>query len=394
MGRRKISIFGSTGSIGCNTVKLLLQQGGSSNYSVQVLTGGKNVKVLADQAIKLKAKTAVTAHDDKLNELRFYLKDSEINVAAGKKALIDSSHIKSDWTMSAIIGAAGIEVGLNSAKHGGVLALANKETLVCAGNLLKEIALKNGTIIIPVDSEHSAIFQCLRGEKADAIESITLTASGGPFRDWPLEKLNYVEPREAARHPNWSMGKKISIDSASMFNKGLEVIEASSLFALPKEKINVLIHPQSIVHGFISFKDGASIAQMSSPDMLTAIGFSLNYPDRPHVNVDRLNLSKVHNLNFEEVDFNRWPALRLAYKVIDLKSTAATVYNAAKEEASEAFIEGKIGFLDMFTCVDYVVDYLNKKNYFSTNYFGLSEIFESDSLSRKITREYITKSHF
>jgi 1-deoxy-D-xylulose-5-phosphate reductoisomerase len=296
--------------------------------------------------------------------------------------------------MSAIIGAAGIEVGLNSAKHGGVLALANKETLVCAGNLLKEIALKNSTIIIPVDSEHSAIFQCLRGEKEDAIESITLTASGGPFRDWPLEKLNYVEPREAARHPNWSMGKKISIDSASMFNKGLEVIEASSLFALPKEKINVLIHPQSIVHGFISFKDGASIAQMSSPDMLTAIGFSLNYPDRPHVKVDRLNLSKVHNLNFEEVDFNRWPALRLAYKVIDLKSTAATVYNASKEVASEAFIEGKIGFLDMFVCVDYVVDYLNKKNYFSTNYFGLSEVFESDSLSRKITREYISKSHF
>ena len=189
MGRRKISIFGSTGSIGSNTVKLLLQQGGSSNYNIQVLTGGKNVKVLADQAIKLKAKMAVTAHDEKLNELRFYLKDSEINVAAGKKALIDSSFIKSDWTMSAIIGAAGIEVGLNSAKHGGVLALANKETLVCAGNLLKEIALKNNTIIIPVDSEHSAIFQCLRGEKEDAIESITLTASGGPFRDWPLEKL-------------------------------------------------------------------------------------------------------------------------------------------------------------------------------------------------------------
>mgnify|MGYP001185219946 FL=1 len=394
MGRRKISIFGSTGSIGCNTVKLLLQQGGSSNYNVQVLTGGKNVKVLADQAIKLKAKMAVTAHDEKLNELRFYLKDSEINVAAGKKALIDSSHIKSDWTMSAIIGAAGIEVGLNSAKHGGVLALANKETLVCAGNLLKEIALKNSTIIIPVDSEHSAIFQCLRGEKEDAIESITLTASGGPFRDWPLEKLKYVEAGDAAKHPNWSMGKKISIDSASMFNKGLEVIEASSLFALSKDKIKVLIHPQSIVHGFIGFKDGASIAQMSSPDMLTAIGFSLNYPNRPYVKVDRMNLGKIHNLNFEEIDFNRWPALGLAYDVIDLKSTSATVYNAAKEEASEAFIEGKIGFLDMFTCVDYVIDYLIKKDYFATNYCGLAEIFESDSLSRKITRKYIAESNF
>jgi len=390
MGRREISIFGSTGSIGSTTVKLLLQQGGSENYDVKVLTGGNNIKLLADQAIKLCAGRAVTAYDEKLEELQFYLKGSGIEVAAGEEALLDASNIYSDWAMSSIVGAAGIKVGINSAKHGGTIALANKETMVCAGNIINKVAKEHDTTIIPVDSEHSAIFQCCRGEKKDEIESITLTASGGPFRDWPIDKLKDVSAETAANHPNWSMGKKISIDSASMFNKGLEVIEANVLFGLEGQKINVLIHPQSIVHAFVNFNDGSTIAQMSRPDMISAIGFALNYPDRSYINVERMDLIKTGSLTFEEMDFERWPALRLAYDIINLQSSSGAAYNASKEEALTAFIENEIGFLDMYKCVHYVINYLKGGGYFENKSLGLSEIFEVDSLARKLTKKYIT----
>lgn len=390
MGRREISIFGSTGSIGSTTVKLLLQQGGSENYDVKVLTGGNNIKLLADQAIKLCAGRVVTAYDEKLEELQFYLKGSGVEVAAGEEALLDASNIYSDWAMSSIVGAAGIKVGINSAKHGGTIALANKETMVCAGNIINKVAKEHDTTIIPVDSEHSAIFQCCRGEKKDEIESITLTASGGPFRDWPIDKLKDVSAETAANHPNWSMGKKISIDSASMFNKGLEVIEANVLFGLEGQKINVLIHPQSIVHAFVNFNDGSTIAQMSRPDMISAIGFALNYPDRSYINVERMDLIKTGSLTFEEMDFERWPALRLAYDIINLQSSSGAAYNASKEEALTAFIENEIGFLDMYKCVHYVINYLKGGGYFENKSLGLSEIFEVDSLARKLTKKYIT----
>ena len=383
MGRREISIFGSTGSIGSTTVKLLLQQGGSKHYDVKVLTGGNNIKLLAEQAIKLCAGRAVTAYDEKLEELQFYLKGSGIEVAAGEEALLDSSNIYSDWVMLSIVGAAGIKVGIN-------IALANKETLVCAGNIINNVAKEYNTTIIPVDSEHSAIFQCCRGEKKDEIESITLTASGGPFRDWPIDKLKDVSAETAANHPNWSMGKKISIDSASMFNKGLEVIEANVLFGLEGQKINVLIHPQSIVHAFVNFNDGSTIAQMSRPDMISAIGFALNYPDRSYINVERMDLIKTGSLTFEEMDFERWPALRLAYDIINLQSSSGAAYNASKEEALTAFIENEIGFLDMYRCVHYVINYLKGEGYFENKSLGLSEIFEVDSLARKLTKKYIT----
>ena len=390
MGRREISIFGSTGSIGSTTVKLLLQQGGSERYDVKVLTGGNNVKLLADQAIKLCAGRVVTAYNERLEELQFYLKGSGIEVAAGEEALLDASNIYSDWAMSSIVGAAGIKVGINSAKHGRTIALANKETMVCAGNIINKVAKEHDTTIIPVDSEHSAIFQCCRGEKKDEIESITLTASGGPFRDWPIDKLKDVSAETAANHPNWSMGKKISIDSASMFNKGLEVIEANVLFGLEGQKINVLIHPQSIVHAFVNFNDGSTIAQMSRPDMISAIGFALNYPDRSYIDVERIDLIKIGGLTFEEMDFERWPALRLAYDIINLQSSSGAAYNASKEEALTAFIENEIGFLDMYKCVHYVINYLKGGGYFENKSLGLSEIFEVDSLARKLTKKYIT----
>ena len=387
--RKQISIFGSTGSIGVNTVDILLRSGGRNKFSVKVLSGGNNVKLLAEQAIKLQAELVVTAFSNKLEELNSYLSCSGIQASAGEGALVEAACIHCDWTMSSIVGAAGIKVGLKSLEHGGVLALANKETMVCAGDLAKKLAKKHQSKIIPVDSEHSAIFQCLRGENIKEVESITLTASGGPFRNLPIDELKNVSPNEAANHPNWSMGKKISIDSASMFNKGLEVIEAHHLFSLSGDMINVLIHPESIIHALVNFNDGASIAQMGVPDMRSAIGFALNYPDRPFLDIKRMDLRELSALTFEQVDFNRWPSLRLAYTVIDLGGSAGVVYNAVKEEALEAYINEEIGFLDMFRCVETVIEYLECKNYFTNKNMNIDEIFENDKIARALSQKYL-----
>ena len=392
--RKQISIFGSTGSIGVNTVDILLRSGGRNKFSVKVLSGGNNVKLLAEQAIKLQAELVVTAFSNKLEELNSYLSGSGIQASAGEGALVEAACIHCDWTMSSIVGAAGIKVGLKSLEHGGVLALANKETMVCAGDLAKKLAKKHQSKIIPVDSEHSAIFQCLRGENIKEVESITLTASGGPFRNLPIDELKNVSPNEAANHPNWSMGKKISIDSASMFNKGLEVIEAHHLFSLSGDMINVLIHPESIIHALVNFNDGASIAQMGAPDMRSAIGFALNYPDRSFLDIKRMDLLELSALTFEKVDFNRWPSLRLAYTVIDLGGSAGVVYNAVKEEALEAYINKEIGFLDMFSCVETVIEYLECKNYFTNKNMNIDEIFENDKIARDLSQKYLKGKSF
>ena len=392
--RKQISIFGSTGSIGVNTVDILLRSGGRNKFSVKVLSGGNNVKLLAEQAIKLQAELVVTAFSNKLEELNSYLSGSGIQASAGEGALLEAACINCDWTMSSIVGAAGIKVGLKSLEHGGVLALANKETMVCAGDLAKKLAKKYQSKIIPVDSEHSAIFQCLRGEKITEVESVTLTASGGPFRNLPIDELKNVSPSEAANHPNWSMGKKISIDSASMFNKGLEVVEAHHLFSLSGDMINVLIHPESIIHALVNFNDGASIAQMGAPDMRSAIGFALNYPDRSFLDIKRMDLLELSALTFEKVDFNRWPSLRLAYTVIDLGGSAGVVYNAVKEEALEAYINKEIGFLDMFNCVEAVIEYLECKNYFTNKKMNIDEIFENDKIARDLSQKYLKGKSF
>lgn len=392
--RKQISIFGSTGSIGVNTVDILLRSGGRNKFHVKVLSGGNNVKLLAEQAIKLQAELVVTAFSNKLEELNSYLSGSGIQTSAGEGALLEAACINCDWTMSSIVGAAGIKVGLKSLEHGGVLALANKETMVCAGDLAKKLAKKYQSKIIPVDSEHSAIFQCLRGEKITEVESVTLTASGGPFRNLPIDELKNVSPSEAANHPNWSMGKKISIDSASMFNKGLEVVEAHHLFSLSGDMINVLIHPESIIHALVNFNDGASIAQMGVPDMRSAIGFALNYPDRSFLDIKRMDLRELSALTFEKVDFNRWPSLRLAYTVIDLGGSAGVVYNAVKEEALEAYINEEIGFLDMFRCVETVIEYLECKNYFTNKNMNIDEIFENDKIARDLSQKYLKGKSF
>jgi 1-deoxy-D-xylulose-5-phosphate reductoisomerase len=389
--RKKISIFGSTGSIGVNTVDVLLRSGGEDNFNVKVLSGGNNVKLLAQQALKLRAELVVTAFPDRLEELHSNLSGSGIQVLAGDEALVEAACIECDWTMSSIIGAAGIKVGLKSLEHGGILALANKETMVCAGDLAKKIAKKFQSKIIPVDSEHSAIFQCLKGENIEEVESITLTASGGPFRNLPIDDLGKVTPDEAAKHPNWSMGRKISIDSASMFNKGLEVVEAHHLFSLSGGMINVLIHPESIIHALVNFRDGSTIAQMGLPDMRSAIGFALNYPDRAFLDIKRMELRELSSLTFEKVDFNRWPSLGLAYKVIELGGSSGVVYNAAKEEALEAFINKEIGFLDMYRCVEKVIEYLECKQHFTNKNMCTNEIFENDKIARALSQKYLNE---
>ena len=259
---RRVSVFGATGSVGRNTVALLEAQGGAEAYEVVALTGAGNVALLAEQARRLRARVAVTADPARLAELEAALAGSGTEAAAGPEALCAAAAEPVDWAMSAIVGAAGLAPGLELARHGGVLALANKESMVCAGELMRRTCAAHGTRLIPADSEHSAIFQAMRGERADEVERVILTASGGPFRDWTVRQMATATPAQARAHPNWDMGERISIDSATMFNKALEVIEARELFGLEPDQIEVVVHPQSIVHSMVGFRDGAMIAQL------------------------------------------------------------------------------------------------------------------------------------
>jgi 1-deoxy-D-xylulose-5-phosphate reductoisomerase len=284
---RRVSVFGATGSVGENTFDLLMRQGGPDVYDTVALTGGRNVTRLAEMARHLRAAVAVTAHEDCLPALREALAGTGIDVAAGDAAIAEAADRPTDWAMSAIVGAAGLVPGLHSLRHGGALALANKESLVCAGPLLMATAAANGARVLPVDSEHSAIFQALAGEDISTVERIILTASGGALRDWPLEKLCNATVDEALAHPNWAMGKRITIDSASMFNKALEVIETREFFGIDPDQIEVIIHPESLIHSMVGFHDGAIMAHIGAPDMRHPIGYALNWPTRTALPVAR-----------------------------------------------------------------------------------------------------------
>ena len=351
--RRRITIFGSTGSIGCNTVELIAAA--PDEHEVVALTGGRNVDCLARQARQLRPEIAVTAHDDCLPALRAALDGSGIETAAGAQALCEAADRRADWVMSAIVGAAGLEPGLRALSHGTTLALANKESLVAAGPLLMRTARAAGARILPVDSEHSAVFQALAGEDRDAVERIVITASGGAFRDWPAGRMAAATPEEAASHPNWSMGQRITVDSASLFNKALEVIETKEFFGMVPE---VLIHPESLVHALVGFCDGALMAHLGPPDMRHAIGYALSWPRRAKLPVERLDLARIGSLTFREPDEARWPALRLAREVIAAGGLAGAVFNAAKETALDGFLERRIGFTEMAGIVEAVLERL------------------------------------
>ncbi|MEW2914560.1 1-deoxy-D-xylulose-5-phosphate reductoisomerase [Leisingera sp. JC11] len=342
---RKISIFGATGSIGQNTIDLIRRA--PEAYDVVALTGGANVARLAEDAISLRADVAVTAFEDRLPDLRAALEGSGVEAAAGQAALVEAAARPADWIMSAIVGAAGLAPGLEALKHGTTLALANKESLVCAGRLLLETAEQHGARLLPVDSEHSAVFQGLVGEDIEAVERIVITASGGAFRDWPLEDLPKASLAQASSHPNWDMGQRITIDSASMFNKALEVIETREYFGVRPEQIEVLVHPESLVHALVGFNDGALMAHLGAADMRHAIGYALHWPARQTLPVERLDLARIGQLNFRAPDPARYPALHQAYDVMERGGMMGAAFNAAKEQALDDFIAGRIRFTDM-----------------------------------------------
>ena len=380
---RRISIFGATGSIGENTVDLITRAGGAEAFDVVALSGGRNVARLAEQARELRADLAVTAFDDCYSDLRDALAGTGIEVAAGADAVTEAATRTADWVMSSIVGAAGLLPGLKALEQGATLALANKESLVTAGPLLMQTAADHNATVLPVDSEHSAIFQGLVGEDPAAVERIVITASGGAFRDWPIDDLANATLAQASSHPNWDMGQRITIDSASMFNKALEVIEVKEFFGVRPDQIEVLVHPESIVHAIVGFNDGAMMAHMGAPDMRHAIGYALNWPERRDLPVERLDLARIGTLNFRAPDMRRYPALRLAYEVMATGGLAGAAFNAAKERALDGFIDGHIGFMDMAVVVERVLDMLSSDTGLNNVDITLDNVLNMDQIARQ-----------
>jgi 1-deoxy-D-xylulose-5-phosphate reductoisomerase len=351
MSTRSITLLGSTGSVGRSTVALL-DAAAPGDFVVEALVAGRDAAALATQALRLRPRIAVLADDAALPALRDALAGSGIAAAAGDAAVIEAASRPADWTMAAVVGAAGLRPTLAALRRGGTLALANKESMVCAGELVLAEARSAGATILPVDSEHNAIFQALCGQDPARVERIWLTASGGPFRTKPLADMAAVTPAMALRHPTWSMGAKISIDSATMMNKGLEIIEAARLFAMPEERIGVLVHPQSAVHGLVQYVDGSLIGQLGAPDMRTPIAHTLAWPDRMPVAIPRLDLAALGRLDFEAPDPGRFPALRLCRDALRAGDGAPTILNAANEAAVGRFLAGSLGFLDIAAVVE------------------------------------------
>ena len=378
---RRVSILGATGSIGQNTIDLIARD--PQGYQVEVLTGGHNIAQLAVDARRLGARLAVTAHDDKLGALRDALAGSGIEAAAGETALIEAAARPVDWVMSAIVGAAGLAPGLKALEHGATLALANKESMVCAGALVSATAKAHGGRVLPVDSEHSAVFQALIGEDIEAVERVIITASGGASRDWPLERLREATPEQAATHPNWDMGQRITIDSASMFNKALEVIETKEFFGLVPDKIEVLVHPESLVHALVGFCDGGLMAHVGPADMRHAIGFALHYPNRQPLPVERLDLVKLGQFTFRAPDETRWPALRLAREVMETGGLSGAAFNAAKERSLDRFIARDIGFTEMAEVVEEVLTRLSGQPGLIDAAMTLDNVARVDHLARE-----------
>ncbi|MGV1803036.1 1-deoxy-D-xylulose-5-phosphate reductoisomerase [Agrobacterium vitis] len=382
---RRLTILGSTGSIGTNTLDVIRQMGGRDRFDIMALTGHGNVALLAEQALVTGARLAVTSDENQYIALKDLLSGSGIDVAAGSSGLQEAACLEADWVMAAIVGTAGLQPTLTAAARGADIALANKECLVSAGELFIETVRKGGGKIIPVDSEHSAIFQCLDENHRDTLERIVLTASGGPFRTFTRQQMADVSVQTARAHPNWSMGLKVSIGSASMFNKALEMIEAKHLFDLTPDQIEVIVHPQSIVHSMVGYSDGSVLAQLGVPDMRTAIGYALSYPKRAALDVDRLDFTKLARLDFEAPDLDRFPAIRLARTALERGGLQGAVLNAAEECAFEAFVEEKIGFLAMADVVEDVMDHLSGLAPATV----IADVFAADAQARRRAQEVI-----
>ena len=361
MIHRRVTILGSTGSVGVSTLDLMEQAEatGAARFEVEALTCGANIELAARQARRWKPRLVVTADPTLLTPLREALAGTGVEVAAGEQAIVEAALRPTDWVMASIVGAAGLRSAWAAAGTGATLALANKESLVCCGPALMERVRGAGGRLIPVDSEHSAIFQVFPADAPEQVSRLILTASGGPFRQTPLADLRAITPEQAVAHPNWSMGAKISVDSATMANKGLETIEAAYLFDMPAERIDVVVHPESIIHSLVEYVDGSTLAQLGPPDMRTPIACALAWPDRLPWPAPKLDLAALGRLTFEAPDFERFPALRLAREALQAGGSAPTVFNAANEVAAMAFLDRRLAFLNIAAVVADTLDALS-----------------------------------
>ncbi len=379
---RQVTILGSTGSVGCSTIDLLRHS--PESYVVEALTAHRNVEQLVAQAWELRPKLAVIADPERYDALKRGLDGSGVAAAAGLEALVEAAQRPVDWVMAAIVGAAGLAPTLSAVRSGCVVALANKETLVCAGHLMISEVVAAGATLLPVDSEHNAIFQVLDQERPEGVERLILTASGGPFRNHSQEAMSEVTPEQAVAHPNWDMGAKISVDSATMMNKGLEVIEARHLFGFSEERIEVLVHPQSVIHSAVAYIDGSVLAQMGSPDMRTPIAHTLAWPARTSAPVEPLDLAAIGQLTFEKPDPERFPALRLARESLRGKASLPIVLNAANEVAVDSFLTGRLGFLKIAELVERTMNNLPGREP-----SGLDDVIEIDAEARRVANDIL-----
>ena len=376
---RRISILGSTGSIGTNTIDLIERD--PASYRVEALTAYRSVELLAEQARKFDARFVAVADPDKYADLKSAMSGTDAEIAAGPDAIVEAAARDADWVMAGIVGAAGLEPTLEAARQGAVVAFANKECLVCAGDLMLEEIAQSGATLLPVDSEHNAIFQVFEFDRRATVEKIILTASGGPFRDRTRDEMKNVTPAEAVAHPNWDMGAKISVDSATMMNKGLELIEAYYLFGLPEDRIDILVHPQSIIHSMVAYVDGSVLAQLGTPDMRTPISYTLAWPQRMEAPSARLDLGDIATLTFEAPDSERFPALRLARAALKTGGSAPTILNASNEEAVAGFLAEKVGFLDIPRIVEETLEKMP-----GSDIRSVEDVLAVDAEARRVAR--------
>jgi 1-deoxy-D-xylulose-5-phosphate reductoisomerase len=385
---KKISILGATGSIGQNTLNLISNE--KDNFKVVGLTGAANIDLLARSAIDFGADIVATSDESRFFELKNMLSGHKIKVCAGPSGVLEVSSQQTDWVMSAIVGSAGLLPGLSALEAGANVALANKESMVAAGPIMKRLSELNGVKLIPVDSEHSAIAQVIRGEERESLSKIIITASGGAFRDFSKSELVSVTPDQASTHPNWDMGQRITIDSASLFNKALEIIEAKEFFNLRASEIEVVIHPESLVHAIACFQDGGMKAHLGPADMRHAIAYALHEEKRLKLSLDEINLAEIGTLHFYEPDLEKYPSLKLGYEVVEHGGLAGAAFNAAKEEALDNFINYKLSFLGMADVVRATMDELNSRNELD-NELDIERIMELDLLARLIAKKYVEK---
>jgi len=359
---RRLTVLGSTGSVGCNTLDLIARCRATAGddpenvFPLEALTAHRNVELLIEQARTFRPRTAVIGDEKHYAALKEGLAGTPIKPASGASAIVDAAEQAADWVMSAIVGAAGLKPTVAAIRRGALVALANKECLVCAGSLLMDLVHKSNATLLPVDSEHNAIFQVLETDHPEAVEKLILTASGGPFREWTAEAMSHATPEQAVNHPNWSMGAKISVDSATMMNKGLELIEAAYLFEMAPERIDIIVHPQSVVHSLVQYIDGSVLAQLGSPDMRIPIASTLGWPHRIATPAQRLDLGEIANLTFESPDLGRFPALSIARQSLQTGGGTPTILNAANEIAVRGFLDRRLGFLDIAAIVQATIE--------------------------------------